>query len=245
LRSVIPGYAKTLDILLWIAVGCCLLSCKVHHKPIDNGYERVSVEQNHGNDTMTFIFQDGDLLFQDLDCGELCDAIEKVTHGINGKNFSHIGLVYSRNDSDFVIEAIGKDVHLTLLTSFVNRNKDEKGNPKIVVGRLKTEFQKLNSNALKFAVSQIGMPYDNAFLYDNQKYYCSELIYDAFKHSNNNQPFFHLEPMTFKDPATGKTFPAWEKYYNELKIAIPEGKPGCNPAGISCSNYIQIVKSFY
>ncbi|MHC4724324.1 MAG: hypothetical protein ACYS9V_08765 [Planctomycetota bacterium] len=37
--------------------------------------------------------KEGDLLFQDLDCGPLCDAIEKVTTGYQGSNFSHVGIL--------------------------------------------------------------------------------------------------------------------------------------------------------
>lgn len=204
-----------------------------------------SVLKKNQPDTSNFPFQSGDILFQDLDCGELCEAIEKVTHGMDGKSFSHIGLVFLRHDSVFVMEAIGKDVHLTPIEQFMGRSRDAAGHQKIVVGRLKTPFQHLHKKALQFAMAQIGTPYDNVFLYQNGKYYCSELIYDAYQYANHNQPFFQLEPMTFKDPATGKTFPAWVRYYEELKMPIPEGKPGCNPAGISRSDKIDIVKSFY
>ena len=43
--------------------------------------------------------QNGDFIFQNLDCGSLCDAIEQVTEGIYGMDFSHIGLVYKDGDS--------------------------------------------------------------------------------------------------------------------------------------------------
>jgi hypothetical protein len=221
--------------ILFAAFGCFLFSFK-NKNPI---VKKTDV------DTSVFKFQNGDLIFQDLDCGTLCNAIEKVTHGVNGRSFSHIGLVYFSNDTAYVIEAIGKDVHLTLLSNFISRSKDKNGNPKIIVGRLKTTFQKLNASALKFALSQIGTPYDKEFIYNNHKYYCSELIYDSYRSANNNQPFFQLEPMTFKDPANGKTLPVWVKYYHDLKMPVPEGKPGCNPAGISRSDKIEIVKSFY
>jgi hypothetical protein len=203
--------------------------------------EKVIAENGAG----AFSYQTGDLLFQDLDCGDLCDAIEKVTHGVNGKSFSHIGLVYVDGHSRFVIEAIGKDVHLTDVNEFVARSKDENGNPKILVGRLKNEFRKLNEDAIKFALGQLGTPYDDEFIYKNNKYYCSELIYDAYKKANHDKPFFELRPMTFKDPSTGHTFPAWIKYYKDLKAKIPQGQPGCNPAGISTSSKIEIVKSFF
>ena len=182
------------------------------------------------------VVQSGDLLFQDLDCGPLCDAIEKVTHGYKGRSFSHIGLVYVRNDSAYVVEAVGKDVHLTPLTSFLSRSTDSSGKPKVMQGRLKEEHRHLIEPAIAFALKQLGVPYDDAFIYDNGSYYCSELIYDAFREGNAGKDFFELEPMTFKNPEDGKTFPAWEEYYQSLDFEIPEGQPGCNPAGISRSD---------
>lgn len=194
---------------------------------------------------LNFEFKSGDLLFQDLDCGGLCDAIEAVTVGVNGKNFSHIGLVYVKQDSVFVIEAIGKDVHLTPIDTFIYRNTDSAGHPKIVIARLRKNYQYLNNKAISFALHQLGTPYDDAFIYNNGKYYCSELIYDAYKYANKGKAFFSLQPMTFKNPSTGKTFDAWKKYYALLHTKIPEGKPGCNPGSISRSNKIEIISSLY
>lgn len=192
-----------------------------------------------------FDYQNGDLLFQDLDCGLLCDAIKKVSPGINGKHFSHIGLVYAVGESQYVIEASGKDVHLTPLDTFLLRQTDSNGNPKVMVGRLKPAYARLNSRAVGFALQQRGVPYDEAFLYRNGKFYCSELIQAAYQEANQGVAFFHLYPMTFKDPATGKTMETWKAYYKKLGIKIPEGKPGCNPGSIAISNNIDIVVSFY
>jgi len=192
-----------------------------------------------------FRFRNGDLLFQDLDCGPLCDAIEAVTEGVAGKDFSHVGLVYVQHDSVFVIEASGQDVHLTPVARFFDRSRDSAGHFKIVAGRVKKPYRALAAAAVSYALSQEGTPYDAAFLYDNGKYYCSELVYDAFMHANGGKPFFRLYPMTFKDPAAGKTFPVWEQYYTDLQMAIPEGAPGCNPGGISRSGRIRIVRQFY
>lgn len=175
----------------------------------------------------------GDLLFQDLDCGPLCEAIETVTYGKNNLKFSHIGLVLLKNDSAYIIEAIGHAVQLTPIQKFLARTTKP-----IYWARVKREFQPLIDSSLSFAQAQIGVPYDEPFLYNNNKYYCSELIYDAFKAANNNTPLFKLEPMTFKHPFTQQFFPAWVTYYKELKMEIPEGKPGINPAGISRSEVI-------
>ncbi len=198
-----------------------------------------------GQPIQKFKFRNGDLLFQDLDCGGLCDAIEAVTTSAQGRHFSHLGLVIIKDDSVLVIEAIGKDVHTTSLQKFAHRQLNAAGNPKITVGRLKKRYLKLNDKALRFAMKQLHKPYDDPFLYNNGKYYCSELIYGAYKYANGGKPFFPLTPMTFNDPATGKPFPAWAAYYNALKISIPEGQPGCNPGSISTSDKIEIIASFY
>lgn len=192
-----------------------------------------------------FRYQTGDLLFQDLDCGELCDAIEAVTPEWEGKRFSHVGLVYVAGDSIYVIEAIGKDVHITSIVSFLQRQLDNQQRPKVIAGRLKEAYKHLNAKAVGFALKQIGKPYDEDFIYDNGKYYCSELVYDAFKEANGGNPFFHLYPMTFKQPGTNKTFPAWKTYFKARSTKIPEGKPGCNPASILLNNNVKVIAAFY
>ena len=198
-----------------------------------------------GQSWRDFQYQTGDLLFQDLDCGDLCDAIEAVTPALEKKHFSHMGMVYKVGDSTYVIEALGKDVHLTYIDVFIQRQFDTSQQPKVVVGRLKKAYQKLNSRAVGFALKQVGQPYDDAFLLDNGKYYCSELVYDAYKSANNDLPFFHLYPMTFRQPGTKKTYPAWKAYYKYISIKVPEGKPGCNPGSIAVNDNVEIVASFY
>lgn len=179
--------------------------------------------------------QNGDLLFEDLDCGPLCDAIEEVTQSYGGNRFSHIGLVYIKADSAYIIEAIGAKVQLTPIDKFTSRTKH-----KIYVGRVKEYYMKIAEDAVQFSLSKLNVPYDDEFIYDNGKYYCSELIYDAFMNANKNKPFFKLEPMTFKQPGTSEFYPAWVAYYKELGVEIPESKPGINPGGVSRSEKIEI-----
>jgi len=171
----------------------------------------------------------GDFLFQNLDCGALCDAIESVTHGRENLKFSHIGMVVKQADSLLIIEAIGEKVCYTSLYHFCKRN-----NNAIYLGR-----PNLPDSALlkitNYAQQQINTPYDDAFIYNNGKYYCSELFYDAFL--KTGYPILQLEPMTFKEPGKDIYFKAWINYYKKLNMPIPEGKPGINPAGISrCEN---------
>ena len=66
--------------------------------------------------------------------------------------------------------------------------------------------------------SKLGVKYDDEFLLNNNMYYCSELIYDAFKEDQ----IFKLHPMTFLHPETKDTIQIWKEYYSKLNINIPE-----------------------
>jgi hypothetical protein len=185
------------------------------------------------------LLREGDLLFQDLDCGPLCEAIETVTEGYRNAHFSHVGiLINDENNQLKVLEAIGEKVKLTPVDDFLNRFYDTNGRPKVVVGRPK-------KNAFDFKnLKNIGMylekTYDDVFDITDDRYYCSELVYLLYS-DYSGKKLFELVPMTFKDKESGKFFPAWQKYYDTINIEIPEGKPGINPGGISKSDKIEII----
>jgi hypothetical protein len=194
--------------------------------------------------------QQGDLLFQDLDRGPLCDAIERVTTGYRGMDFSHVGIVaLDDNGALVVIEARQAGVKITPLQDFLDRSTrrkvspsgDAQNNPKVVVARLKQPYHRLIEPALKEARALVGKPYDKAFVIGNDSYYCSELIYEIFLRANNNKPVFTLQPMTFKDPDTGVILDTWEDYFSELGVAVPQGLPGINPGAISRSPALTII----
>lgn len=187
-------------------------------------------------------FQEGDILFQDGDCGDFCDAIRKVTEGYEGMDFSHNGLLKKENGNWYVLEAIGKGVSKTPIDEFLYRHVDEQGNPKVMVGRLKPEFRPLIPAAILEAEKHLGKPYDHSFNFDNDAYYCSELIYFAFKIANNGNDLFTPKPMTYNDPDTGMLFPIWESYFKELGIPVPEGELGLNPAGMSLEPVLEMIE---
>lgn len=194
---------------------------------------------------ITFQLKNGDLLFQDSDCGAFCTSIEKVTFGYKGAKLSHIGMVIINEEKEIkIIEAVSAGVVLTPIDEFLNRSRDHEGNSKVLVGRIDNNHQALIPDAITFAQGKLGLSYDEIFDITNNKYYCSELIYDAFKYAHADIPLFYLKPMTFIDPDTGDTFPIWANYYQDLGVNIPEGKPGLNPGGISLSKYIEIIHAY-
>jgi len=184
-----------------------------------------------------FKLQEGDLLFQDLDSSPLCDAIELVTPGYKDANFSHIGLVVLDNDTFKVLEAIPPKVVLTDMKSFFNRSYDTDGKSKIIAGRLKDEFQHTIKDAIIYAKSKIEIKYDEVFLINNNSYYCSELIFEAFEKDS----IFKLKPMTFLHPKTNDTLTVWKDYYSKLGVKIPQNEPGINPGIMSLSNKIEMI----
>jgi len=50
--------------------------------------------------------------------------------------------------------------------------------------------------------------------------------------------------MTYKKNGTNTFDPAWVEYFKNLGAEIPEGKPGCNPGGISLSEELEILGEF-
>lgn len=192
-----------------------------------------------------FVPEPGDLLFQDLDAGPLCDAIEKVTEGCRGAKFSHVGIAARSNDGSIVvIEAVSQGVKVTPLADFRARSRDSDGRPKVVVGRLRRPHRRMIPAALDAAEALLGKPYDEVFAIDNDRYYCSELVYEIFRRANGGRPLFELAPMTFNDPMTRETLPAWVDYFQKLGAPIPEGKPGINPGSLSRSPKLEMVHAY-
>ncbi len=180
---------------------------------------------------LEIVLQEGDFVFQDLDC-ELCEAIEAVTRGYNDYDFSHVGLVKQQDDSLLIGEAISEGgVVWTPLSDFVDRCRNENGVPQLMVMRLLPKHQSQIPSAIEFITSKSGQDYDPIYTYGDEKYYCSELLHDAF--STGDSSLFSLKPMTFKQPKTDSFFPAWIRYFEHLGHPIPEGALGINPGGMS------------
>lgn len=183
------------------------------------------------------VVKNGDLLFIDTQCGPMCEAINAVTEGFDGQDFNHVGIVFEDAQHNFfVYEAISQGVVKTPLDDFLNRSDV------IYKGTIDERYQYLITDAIDYCDSQLGVPYDADFLYDNGKYYCSELLYDAFLYANDNQPFFRLFPMTYKAPDTNEFFSVWVTHFAQQGIDIPEGLPGCNPGGMSLNAHLQMEK---
>jgi hypothetical protein len=177
----------------------------------------------------------GDIMFQFIPCGPLCDAIVATTPCAKDHPFNHCGIVLQEGDSLLVLEAIGKRVHTTPLPVFLERDT-AKG---VYVGRLRSGTgAEIAANLIR-AKSLSGRPYDDVYLPGDSALYCSELVYESYY--RNGEKLFHPEPMSFKT-ADGATFSGWADYYRDLGREIPEGLPGTNPCGLSRDPAIELFQ---
>jgi len=177
----------------------------------------------------------GDLLFRETVSSNLSQAIDQVTQTGKQTHFSHIGIADVERDTVFVLHAspIGGTCKITL-NEFSHPEADS---VRVVVYRLKKPYRSAIPSAIKEAKSLLGKPYNFSYILSDSSQYCSEFIYRAFEADS----IFKLNPMTFKDPATGEFAPTWVDYYKKLGLEIPEGKPGCNPNGMAASDKIERI----
>ena len=85
-------------------------------------------------------------------------------------HITHCGIVVIKDGKPFVLETL-KTLVLTPLDKFIARGKDGK-----------YWLKRSDKENIKIDYAHyLGKPYDLAFSFDNDIYYCSELVYDIYK----------------------------------------------------------------
>jgi len=193
-----------------------------------------------------FEIKEGDLLFQNTGTGEIDNAIKNVTATSLSKNYSHVGMAMKKDEKWFVLEAIPKEgICQTPLIKFLNRNKNKFNKSQTKVARLDNYYQAYISKAIAYGIERINTPYDDDFLWDDDSYYCSELVYKMFSSQDlpkDSIPFL-THPMTFND-SKGNPMPSWKNYYKIRNQPIPEGIKGTNPNLMASSPRIKFVHDY-
>ncbi|WP_336732017.1 YiiX/YebB-like N1pC/P60 family cysteine hydrolase [Chryseobacterium sp. VD8] len=180
--------------------------------------------------------KNGDLLFVTAKETGLSGAINNVTQKQKNASFDHIGIVEKSKDGIFVLHAAPKGGSQKQEIKDFLKDQSEEGQ-RIIVYRLKSEYQKSIPSALEKAESMVGKPYNFNYILDENYYYCSDFIERAFRQDH----IFKLEPMTFIDPKTGKTNVFWEEFYQKKNLKVPEGELGCNPNGLAASEKLERI----
>lgn len=168
-------------------------------------------------------FQSGDLLFLTENKSDMEKAITASTG-----EYTHVALVECDSADDvWVIEAYPEEgVRRISYEQFEREHLIWFYLGSCDIYRLTVPFD--TAAVIARAKSLIGKPYDNAFLPNNDAYYCSELIEMAFG------GLFPSKPMNWRD-ADGNLPEYWKKHFRKLGRPVPEGVPGTNPTDLSRS----------
>ena len=121
---------------------------------------------------------EGDILFQSLPHSRLVNAIE----GVSQSPYSHCGIVSKQNGKWVVYEAY-ENVEATPLKEFIFRGR----NQGFAVYRFKSNYQQYIPVTIKGVKTFLGRPYDVRYRMDDDRIYCTELIYKAYHQSSGQQ----------------------------------------------------------
>ena len=167
--------------------------------------------------------REGDVIFQTSQ-SQQSPLIQIATRS----KISHCGIIVMKNGKPYVLETL-KTLVVTPLDKFIARGEGGK-----------YWLKRSNKENIKIKYdSYLGKPYDLAFKFDNDKFYCSELIYDIYK----NQLGIELcEPKKVSDYLILGTdkLPQIEKAMK--KRGITKEQYAVAPVDIFESDYLEDVK---
>ena len=119
-----------------------------------------------------YALQEGDIVFSSSSQGQ-----GKAVMEATGSRYTHCGIVQVTGDQFVVLEAV-QPVRLTPLTTFISHSDPGTFTARRLKIALSPEFYQ---NAKAWAISQIGKNYDDQFRWDDQRMYCSELVWKIYQ----------------------------------------------------------------
>lgn len=122
--------------------------------------------------------REGDIFFQSFPHSALTDTIEGVTQSSR----SHCGILRRHKEGWVVLEAV-EPVRETPLADWVRRGREGK----FEVFRLKEPHREKIPGMIAAARAYLGRPYDMRYRLDDEKIYCSELVYKAFRDAGGGE----------------------------------------------------------
>lgn len=130
-------------------------------------------KKNQSITSQNIEFKNGDIVFQTTNSDQ-CKAVQLATHS----PYSHCGIVFKHNDEWQVLEAIGP-TKWTTLDEWMEHGVDGK----IVIKRLKNREELSDEEEKKMkniGIKLLGKAYDFSFNWDDDKIYCSELVWKLY-----------------------------------------------------------------
>ncbi|MFP9112830.1 YiiX family permuted papain-like enzyme [Flavobacterium sp. RHBU_3] len=203
-------------ILLLIIICSVTFACKKNHV--------VHADKLHN----------GDIIFQTSTSAQ-SKAIQLATHS----EYSHCGVIYEDDGQWYVFEAV-QPVKKTPLEDWIDRGQ----NDRYVIKRLK-DTTALTPSALKkmkaVAKTMNGKDYDLYFEWNNDRIYCSELVWKLYKESTGLE-IGHLKQLKdFDLTAPPVKLKLKERYGNN----IPMDEKVISPKDVYDSELLETIAGTY
>ncbi len=179
--------------------------------------------------TKNIEIKSGDLIFQHLP-GPLTGMIADVTKS----PYSHCGIIVKKKGGFVVLEAIGP-VKETPIHEWISRGVGDR----FTVVRLKDQYQPSIPRIIRQAYRLSGRPYDIQYEWDDEKIYCSELIYKAVHEGSGLRlaRFVQLGEL------------AWRPYEKQIRLItggdLPLRRRMITPADLAASDHVHTIFSSF
>jgi uncharacterized protein YycO len=174
-----------------------------------------------------------DIIFQ-TSVSQQSQAIQLATKS----KYSHCGIIYINGNDYFVFEAV-QPVKLTPLSEWIDRGQ----NGHFVIKRLKNAAQVLNSKSIEKMKNEgakfKNKNYDYTFEWNDDKIYCSELIWKIYKRAIGIE-IGKLEKLKDFDISNSQVKKKLKERYGNK---IPLNETVISPAAIFNSNLLYTVIS--
>lgn len=182
--------------------------------------------------TDSTLLLEGDLAFA-VDYASDNHITEVTAHDGAIPPVEHVGIVHVDSlGAVTVVEAVPRrGVIVSPWRDFTYRN------PHVMVGRL-NDRDNVDESVAR-AMSFVGRPYDDLFILDSDKIYCSELVQTCYLDASGNA-LFPLIEMSFKN-SEGEVSEYWIEYYRRRGRTVPHGALGSNPASLAASPLLRLL----
>lgn len=151
--------------LIFTVLIAALAACAPKSRPVETPKDQVIVTAPEPEQTLKV----GDIIFHKSKSNQ-----SKAIHEASESEWTHVGILVSKNNEWYVAEAIGPVVS-TKLEDFIKRGK----NKEYKVYRFKYFDAETMTDKLIRAIQKQNKKYDIYFEFSDEKTYCSELVYKA------------------------------------------------------------------
>ena len=116
------------------------------------------------------VLQEGDIILHKSRSSQ-AEALRAAT----GSAYTHVGLVFDHRGAPMVLEAV-QPVKWTPLHTWIARGREGH----VTVVRANDVDPEKIARVKSHATGYLGRPYDTLFAWDDERIYCSELVYKAY-----------------------------------------------------------------